>query len=74
MSAKDIKYSEALKQIEDIIHSLENEENDIDETLKKVKKASELLKICKNRLYEVEKEINEILKDMDKEFSEEEMD
>lgn len=74
MSAKDIKYSEALKQIEDIIQSLENEENDIDETLKKVKKASELLKICKNRLYEVEKEINEILKDMDKEFSEEEMD
>lgn len=74
MSAKEIKYSEALKQIEDIIHSLENEENDIDETLKKVKKASELLKICKNRLYEVEKEINEILKDMDKEFSDEEMD
>jgi len=71
MASKEIKYSDALRQIEEIIYSLENDNYDIDETLKKVKKASELLKICKSRLYEVEKEIEDILENMDKEFDEE---
>ena len=54
-------YKQAITEIEEIIGRIENEELDVDELGKYVKKASELLGFCKNKLTTTEKEIEKIL-------------
>ena len=65
MTKKTISYTEAIGQIEEILQQIENGELDVDQLADKVKKASELLTICRNKLFETEKEIDKILKEMD---------
>ena len=65
MAKKNLTYAEALRAIEDILHQIETGELDVDELAEKVKQASELLKLCKGKLFQTEKEIEKILKDMD---------
>ena len=65
MAKKNPSYSEAVLQIEEILEQIENGELDVDQLTEKVKQASELLKICRGKLFETEKEIDKILKDMD---------
>jgi len=72
MAKKNPSYSEAVLQIEEILEQIENGELDVDQLAEKVKQASELLKICRGKLFETEKEIDRILKDMDEEEEDEE--
>ena len=67
MGKTDISYARAIKEIEEILHKIENEELDVDELSASVKKAADLLKICKSKLHETEKEIQKILDEMDTE-------
>ena len=48
--AKEIKYEEALSQLEDIVSKMENEELDIDELTTELKQAQKLVKLCKDKL------------------------
>lgn len=61
--AKDIKYEEALSQLEDIVSKMENEELDIDELTTELKQAQKLVKLCKDKLTKTDKEIKTILKE-----------
>ena len=61
--AKEIKYEEALSQLEDIVSKMENEELDIDELTTELKQAQKLVKLCKDKLTETDKEIKTILKE-----------
>jgi exonuclease VII small subunit len=61
--AKEIKYEEALSQLEDIVSKMENEELDIDELTTELKKAQKLVKLCKDKLTKTDKEIKTILKE-----------
>lgn len=65
MTKKNLTYGEAITQIEEILNKIENEEPDVDELTKLVKEASELIKFCKNRLYETESEIEKMLNDLE---------
>jgi exodeoxyribonuclease VII small subunit len=65
MAKKNLTYAEAVSAIEDILHQIETGELDVDELAEKVKQASELLKLCKGKLFQTEKDIEKILKDMD---------
>jgi len=65
MTTETVSYSEAVRQIEEILNQIENDDLDIDQLAEKVKKVSLLLKICKSKLFETEKEIDKILKEMD---------
>ncbi|GAB4279245.1 MAG: hypothetical protein Kow0068_03160 [Marinilabiliales bacterium] len=58
---KKLTYKKAVNEIEKIISKLENEELDMDDLLVSVKKASELLNLCKNKLTKTEKEVKKIL-------------
>jgi exodeoxyribonuclease VII small subunit len=62
---KDIKYGDAIKEIEEILHKIENEELDVDDLTNKVKRVSELLSICKNKLHSTEEEVEKILKSIE---------
>jgi len=70
MAKKNMTYSEAVTAVEDILRLIETGELDVDELAEKVKQASELLKLCKGKLFRTEKEIEKILKEMDEEHKE----
>ena len=59
-------YKDAVSEIETILEKLENEQLDVDELAEKVKRAALLLKFCKEKLTTTEKEIQNIIEDMDK--------
>ena len=60
--AKKILYSEAFEELQQIVNEIENEETGIDLLDIKIKRAAELLKICKDKLYNTEENVIEILK------------
>jgi exodeoxyribonuclease VII small subunit len=64
MEKKKITYKEAITEIEEILEKLENEELDVDELATKVKRVSQLLKFCKDKLTGTEKEIQGIIDEM----------
>jgi exodeoxyribonuclease VII small subunit len=65
MTKKNLTYSEAVGEIEEILRKIENDEPDVDELTKLVKSASDLIKFCKSKLFETEQEIERILNDID---------
>ena len=65
MAKKEISYNEAVAEIEEILHQIENEELDIDILSEKVKRVSILLKLCKKKLHQTEEEVQKILDDID---------
>jgi exodeoxyribonuclease VII small subunit len=58
---KEIKYEAAVRQLEDIVSKLENNELDIDELSTELKKAQQLVKLCKDKLTKTDEEIKKIL-------------
>ena len=58
---QEIKYEEAVSQLEDIVRKMENNELDIDQFGEQLKKAQMLLKLCKDRLTKTDEEIKKIL-------------
>jgi exodeoxyribonuclease VII small subunit len=67
MSEKKTKptYKEAVEEIETILEKLETDELDVDELTQKVKRVSFLLKFCKEKLTGTEKEIQNIISEME---------
>jgi len=58
---KEMKYEEAMRQIELIVAKMENDELDIDEMSEQLKTAQQLIKLCKDKLTKTEMEIQKIL-------------
>lgn len=52
-------YENALKELQTIVAQIENEEVSMDELTQKVKRSSELIKYCKEKLRNVAEEIKE---------------
>ena len=67
MTKKQIKYGEAIQQIEQILSQIEQEELDVDDLTSKVQRVSELLTICRNKLRTTEQEVEKIMKDIESE-------
>lgn len=60
---KNMKYEDALRQLEDIVRKLENNELDIDSLSEQLKTAQKLIKLCKDRLDKTDKDIRSILEE-----------
>jgi len=67
MTKKQIKYGEAIQEIEQILSQIEQEELDVDDLTSKVQRVSELLTICRNKLRTTEQEVEKIMKDIESE-------
>ena len=65
MAKKNLSYSEAITTIDEILQQIETGELDVDELTEKVKQASELLKLCKGKLFSTEKEVEKVLKEIE---------
>lgn len=58
---KKIKYEEAVHELEQIVRRMENNELDIDTLGEQLKRAQELIEICKAKLTKTDSEIKKIL-------------
>lgn len=65
MAKKEFSYNSAIQEIEEIMYKLENEEIDLDQLSKNVKRASELISKCKTKLKSTEEEIEKIIDKID---------
>jgi exodeoxyribonuclease VII small subunit len=61
----EINYTEAFEELQQIVGDIEEGEISVDELSIKVKRASELIKICKNKLTSTEEDVNQILKELE---------
>ena len=61
--SKQVKYSEAVKKLEEIIAKIESEEIDVDELSQKVKDAVELIHLCKEKIQKAELEVKKVVED-----------
>ena len=58
---KQPKYEEAFAELQAITHKMENDELDIDQMSEQLKRAKELIKLCKGKLTKTDKEIKKVL-------------
>ena len=58
---KEIKYEAAIAELKTIVNKMENDELDIDQMSEKLKRAQELIKLCKDKLTKTDEEIKKIL-------------
>ena len=65
MAKKEIKYEEAVAQLEEIVEKMENDELDIDQLSEQLKHAKELVKYCKDKLTKTDEEIKKLLSEED---------
>ncbi len=60
--SKEISYDKAFDELQQIVRDMEEGEIGVDELSLKVKRASELIKICKEKLSSTEEDVSKILK------------
>ena len=61
-----MNYTEAFKELQGIVAEIEKGETTVDELSLKVKRAAELIQICKKTLLETEGDVNKILQELAK--------
>ena len=64
MAKESISYNMAIKEIEDILYEVENEDIEIDKLSEKVNRVSFLLETCKTKLLNTEAQIEKIFENI----------
>lgn len=64
MGKKVLTYENAMAEIETIVEGIENNQFSIDELAEKVKRISELVLFCKEKLRQTEDQVNKILNEI----------
>ena len=57
-----MKYEEAVKELETMVRRMEANELDIDTLSTELKRAQELLRLCKDKLTKADEEVKKVLK------------
>lgn len=63
--AKEQTYGEAMQELQAIMDRIEKEELDVDILMDEVKKATKLIKFCKDKLYKTDEEMQKILNNIE---------
>ena len=61
MAKQEIKYEEAIAQLEGIVRKMENGNLDIESLTTQLKTAQKLIKLCKDKLTKTDEEIKKML-------------
>ncbi len=70
---EELSYQKAFEELQVIVSEIEKGKIDVDELSEKVKRAAMLIKVCKEKLYSTENDVNKILEDLEKINSENKM-
>lgn len=63
--AESIGYAEAMAELETILDELEGDHLDVDVLAERVKRASELIKLCRTRIAAAQEDVNRIVTDLE---------
>ena len=58
-------YNEAVEKLRMIVEEIEKGELDVDVLSEKVKEATRLIKLCKEKLYKTDEEVKKILEELE---------
>lgn len=61
MAKEEMKYEQAVRELEQIVERMENDELDIDQLSEQLKRAKTLVKLCKDKLTKTDEEIKKLL-------------
>ena len=61
MAKEEMKYEQAVRELEQIVERMENDELDIDQLSEQLKRAKTLVKFCKDKLTKTDEEIKKLL-------------
>ena len=65
MGKKKFRYKEAMARLNEIVYQMEHGDPDVDELSVLIKSATELLTACKQQLRDTEKDLDNILNQME---------
>lgn len=65
MAEKKESYNKAIEKLRGIIQDIESGELDVDVLSEKVKDASRLIKLCREKLFKADEEVKKILDTLD---------
>ncbi|MDH6312175.1 exodeoxyribonuclease VII small subunit [Parabacteroides sp. PFB2-10] len=65
MAGKGESYNEAIEKLRKIVADIENNELDVDVLSEKVKEATRLIKLCKDKLFKADEEVKKILEELE---------
>lgn len=65
MDDKPIDYTTAFEELQLIVAEIENGEISVDQLAEKVRKAAELIRICKDKLTATEGDVDRILRELE---------
>jgi exodeoxyribonuclease VII small subunit len=61
---KQESYNESITKLREIVADIEQGELDVDILSEKVKEASRLIKVCKDKLFKADEEVKKILEEL----------
>ena len=61
---EELTYTEAFEQLQEIVRQMENADISVEDLSDKIKKASKLIKICKDKLTKTEQEVNKTITEL----------
>lgn len=65
MAKKELSYNEAVEKLRKIVADIESGELDVDILSEKVKEATKLIKLCKEKLYKVDEDVKKVLEELE---------
>lgn len=65
MAKKTESYQEAVGKLRQIVNEIEDGDLDVDLLSEKVREATRLIKLCKEKLYKVDEEVKKVLEELD---------
>ena len=65
MSKTAETYNEAVEKLRKIVADIENGDLDVDILSEKVKEATRLIKLCKEKLYKADEEVKKVLEELE---------
>ncbi len=64
MSKENLKYDEAMTELDSLVKDMEYGDISVDDLSKKIKRSAVLIKFCKSKLKSTEEDVESILKEM----------
>lgn len=65
MARKTESYQEAVDKLRRIVAEIENGDLDVDILSEKVREATRLIKVCKDKLYKADEEVKKVLEELE---------
>ena len=65
--AAETSFSEALQELEAILQRIDNDSVDVDRLAKELRRATELLELCRGKIRKAEVEVSQVVQQLDSE-------